>query len=180
MALSNVALFGGAFLTPVFVGRITYSIGWQWTFYFVAIFMAAALPFLIFFVPETAFRRPDYLNIDYNTDLDQPDDRPEHDDNSDVPSSTPVVHKELESSALHHRPFPQAEHEGISGQTEPRKKPFREQIRLFSGRKTDEQFFKLLLRPFPLFFHPGIFWVRFLLPRRKEIEGEGLPFRSID
>ena len=28
----------------------------------------------------------------------------------------------------------------------------------FNGRKTDESYWKLFLRPFPLFFHPTIFW----------------------
>lgn len=28
----------------------------------------------------------------------------------------------------------------------------------FNGRKTDERYLHLLLRPFALFFHPGILW----------------------
>ena len=31
-------------------------------------------------------------------------------------------------------------------------------LRIFNGRKTNESFFKLLIRPFPLFFHPAILW----------------------
>jgi MFS family permease len=65
MAFTNVALFGGSFLTPVTVGQITASLGWQWSFYFVSIFTAAALPFVVFFVPETAFRRAKHLNTDF-------------------------------------------------------------------------------------------------------------------
>ena len=34
----------------------------------------------------------------------------------------------------------------------------RENLALFNGRKTSTPFLKLLVRPFPLFFHPGIFW----------------------
>lgn len=58
MALSNLALFGGAFFTPVLVGKITSTIGWEWSFYLVAIFAGALLPLVFFFVPETAFTRP--------------------------------------------------------------------------------------------------------------------------
>lgn len=65
MAFSNVALFGGSFLTPVVAGKIAATMSWQWTFYFVAIFTGAALPLTFFLVPETAFRRPDYLNTDF-------------------------------------------------------------------------------------------------------------------
>jgi MFS family permease len=31
MAITNTCLFGGAFLTPVFVGMIAADIGWQWS-----------------------------------------------------------------------------------------------------------------------------------------------------
>merc|ERR1711881_390840 len=51
MALTNLAVFGGAFFTPILVGKITDSIGWEWSFNFVAIFAGVLLPFLIFFVP---------------------------------------------------------------------------------------------------------------------------------
>jgi len=31
MAITNTCLFGGAFLTPVFVGMISANMGWQWS-----------------------------------------------------------------------------------------------------------------------------------------------------
>lgn len=71
MAVSNVALFGAAFLTPVIVGKMTKTMGWQWSFYFVAIFLGASLPLTFFFVPETAFRRPGHLNTDFKRSGDQ-------------------------------------------------------------------------------------------------------------
>jgi MFS family permease len=146
MALSNVALFGGSFLTPVFVGKITATLGWQWTFYFVAIFTAVALPFMIFFVPETAYRRPDHLNIDYNVDAVPSYDGAglQESDNSD--SKLPLGHEQRQS-------------DDKEGRTVHREYSYWQTVKLFNGRKTDEDFWKLLLRPFPLFFHPGILWV---------------------
>jgi len=44
MALANFSLFGGAFLTPVIVGKITKELGWRWPFFLVAIFTGAMLP----------------------------------------------------------------------------------------------------------------------------------------
>jgi MFS family permease len=38
------------------------------------------------------------------------------------------------------------------------KATFVQSLALFNGRKTDESFWKLLLRPFPLFFQPAFFW----------------------
>lgn len=139
MAISNVALFGGSFLTPVFVGKITDTLGWQWTFYFVAIFTAVALPLMIFFVPETAYRRPDHLNIDYNVDA-----MPDY-NGAGLPDM-PLNHEQQQSDE---KEAPTVYREYSYWQT----------VKLFNGRKTDEDFWKLLLRPFPLFSHPGILWV---------------------
>ena len=135
MAFSNLALFGGAFLTPVVAGRMTATLGWQWTFYFVAIFMALFLPLIILFVPETAFVRDSRLNTDINTES----------------YSSPKEDTELHASDHI------AEHNSQPLMSSP---PVisRHNLRIFTGRKTDENYFRLLLRPFPLFFHPGIFW----------------------
>jgi MFS family permease len=136
MAFSNMALFGGAFFTPVLVGKITDSMGWQWSFYFVAIFTAILLPFVFFFVPETAYRRSDHLNTD-------------------------ITH--LRGVALQQSTMQQS-----SGSASPEEKPVQEPVREkvsfarslmpFNGRKTDENVFKLILRPLPLFFHPAVLW----------------------
>lgn len=153
MAVSNVALFGAAFLTPVFVGKITKSLGWQWSFYFVAIFLGASLPFMILFVPETAFRRPNYLNTDFKHTNSQSGSS-----DSNWPLSDPANEdaKEFTPGGLATRSTLRTE---VSAMVTPEKVSLWKSMRLFNGRKTDEHFFKLLLRPFPLFFHPGIFWV---------------------
>lgn len=152
MAVSNVALFGAAFLTPVVVGKITKSMGWQWSFYFVAIFLGASLPLMFFFVPETAFRRSDYLNTDFKRSGTHGESMESHvslggastDDTKELKPAPSVLNGSAKVEAA---------------VTVPGKHSFAQSLRLFNGRKTDESFFKLLLRPFPLFFHPGIFWV---------------------
>ncbi|CAG8099389.1 unnamed protein product, partial [Penicillium nalgiovense] len=148
MAVSNVALFGAAFLTPVAVGKITKSMGWQWSFYFVAIFLGASLPLMFFFVPETAFRCSDYLNTDFKRSGGQGESMESHVSLSGASNDDT---KEL-------RPGPNEGSKTEAATTVPEKDSFAQSLRLFNGRKTDERFFKLLLRPFPLFFHPGIFW----------------------
>ncbi|KAL8674675.1 MAG: hypothetical protein Q9168_000907 [Polycauliona sp. 1 TL-2023] len=117
MALSNLALFGGAFFTPVLVGKITQSIGWEWSFYMIAIFAGAMLPFIFFFVPETAFARPEHQSLEKG---------------------------DMDSKARN--------------DTSPPKATFVQSLRPFNGRKSDGNFFKLLLRPLPLFFHPAVLW----------------------
>lgn len=150
MAFSNVALFGGAFLTPVVVGKMTATLGWQWSFYFVSIFTAAALPFVFFFVPETAYRRAEYLNMDFSGDAQ----------NHGHGSQTGIVSSgdtRGSSENAQEKPHPSAGNEITNTTTS--EYSYWQTLRLFNGRKTDENFLKLFLRPFPLFFHPGILWV---------------------
>jgi MFS family permease len=175
MALSNVALFGGAFFTPVLVGKITKSLGWQWTFYFIAIFAGATLPFLFFFVPETAFRRPDHLNTDFHGDAERRRmlAETEETDRSEGPSSSHGIANEKDemdagnedstgqgdSANNEYSPANEVRDEECLRVEPVPKASFAQTLRLFNGRKTDESFFKLLLRPLPLFLHPGILWV---------------------
>lgn len=68
MAISKVALFGAAFSTPAVADKITHSIWWQWTFHLLAILLRrSAASEHIFLVPETAYRCPDELDIDFDT-----------------------------------------------------------------------------------------------------------------
>lgn len=137
MAFTNLAVFGGAFFTPVVVGKITYSIGWWWTFYLVAIFCAASLVGVIFLCPETAFRRDALLNTDIGT-AEADEDASRH------------THEEKAPAAPRH-------HHLAATPVRP-KKTYAQSLALFDGRKTDESFVKLLLRPFPLFAQPAFLW----------------------
>lgn len=142
MALTNVALFGAAFLTPVFVGMIAHNphLGWQWSFYLISIFMAAGFILIFFFVPETAFRRPDHCNIDRVTDA----------------YSRESLNSSHSESAPHSEKGDRAPMDPTPEPIPPKKSYARTLLPLSGTRLTDESFFKLLLRPFPLFLHPGI------------------------
>lgn len=156
MALSNVALFGAAFFTPVLVGKITHTLGWQWTFYFVAIFTVAGLPLMVFFVPEPAFRRADHLNTDFEGQAGRGG-------SNGIDSQLPLGGVSGDENAAEPKGPSAADAQGGPFKTGPHseippKDSYLKTLRLFNGRKTDENFFKLLLRPFPLFLHPGILW----------------------
>jgi MFS family permease len=120
MALATLCLFGGAFLTPVIVGKMTSTLGWQWTHYFVAIFAAVMLPLVVLLVPETAYKRD--ADLDTDTAMVSANDTPHHTSTAQAPMFSYAT------------------------------------LRPFNGRKTSTPFWKLLLRPFPLFLHPAIFW----------------------
>ncbi|KAL8856982.1 MAG: hypothetical protein Q9178_006387 [Gyalolechia marmorata] len=165
MALSNLALFGGAFFTPVLVGKITQTIGWQWSFYLIAIFAGALLPLLFFFVPETAFTRPEhrtpqglgedtlgFVNGQHEVHVSGEDK-----DIQTPDQSGPASFEKQDSHSQPRKASPP--YAGIPNvNTIPPKTTFIQSLRPFNGRKSDANFFKLLLRPFPLFFHPAVLW----------------------
>lgn len=164
MALTNLAVFGGAFFTPILVGKITHTIGWPWTFYLVAIFTGVCLPLVFFFVPETAFRRSAHLNTDMASSEDvrlyQKPDEHGHElqqKPADGPAEVPIS-TTGETIPEKHSAETGSQHVLNSHEANTPKASYRQMLLPFNGRKSDESYWKLLLRPFPLFFHPAIFW----------------------
>jgi MFS family permease len=155
MALSNFCVFGGAFLTPVLVGVITDRMGYQWTFYFVAIFAGIMLPLVILFVPETAFRREEKFDIDTMGNLLVLDGE-EMKIVENRGSSTTSAEHEAAGNTFEKGAGNSLDQQPVGGS--PRKATLLESMKPFNGRKTDERYLHLLLRPFSLFLHPGILW----------------------
>lgn len=158
MAFTNLAVFGGAFFTPIVVGRITKSMGWPWTFYFVAIFCALCLPAVFFLCPETAYRRESSLNLDL---LSSDGPTAVHHADVDVDAANVAGNDDPEKSGSASTPTAAPEQNRVSSGKAagvPAKATFSQQLALFNGRKTDESFWKLLFRPLPLFIHPAFFW----------------------
>ncbi|KAH7401780.1 MFS transporter-like protein [Phaeosphaeria sp. MPI-PUGE-AT-0046c] len=154
MAVSNFCVFGGAFFTPVIVGVISSTLGYEWSFYLVAIFTGAMLPAVYFLVPETTFVREEGWGVDSlgnlvgvemskkaGTESGIREEQEQLGENK-VPAST--------DSDDHHAP-------AASTTTYP-PFTFRSSIALFNGRKSTEPFLRLFLRPFALFLHPATVW----------------------
>jgi hypothetical protein len=157
MALTNLSVFGGAFFTPILVGKITHTIGWPWTFYFVAIFTGACLPLVIFLVPETAFRRSAHLN----TDLASTEDVQFYQETAETGHELQPTPGDGQAEAPQEKNSAEAGSQHIlNNQSEANipKASYRQMLLPFNGRKSDESYWKLLLRPFPLFAHPAIMW----------------------
>jgi len=159
MAFTNLAVFGGAFLTPVLVGKITHEMHWWWTFKLVAIFCGLCLPAVFFFCPETAFRRDAKLNTDMVASGNDPYRQAESVSSTDARASEspekPVTSAgTAPATGLDTEQAVQAN--GVRGVPQP--KSWKQKLALFDGRKTDDSYWKLLLRPFPLFIHPAFAW----------------------
>ncbi|KJZ73476.1 hypothetical protein HIM_07032 [Hirsutella minnesotensis 3608] len=151
MAFTNLAVFGGAFFTPVVVGKITEALGWEWSFNFVAIFMAIVLPAVFLFCPETAYRRESKLNIDSTVEEIK----------LNPPKSTPSPPTTVNEVPIQQSGFvlcPRSSAMQPIGNANTPKKTFVQSLSLFDGRKTDERYWVLLLRPFPLILNPAFIW----------------------
>ncbi|KAF2752910.1 MFS transporter-like protein [Pseudovirgaria hyperparasitica] len=149
MAVTNLALFGGAFCTPIIVGKMTATLGWDWPFYFVAILCGALFPVVIFFLPETSYRRDDNLNTDIGASEDHRNQDPTSYVSTNKTLNIPNDGNGNDSIAGHR-------HESASAA--PVERTYWRSLTPFNGRKTNEGYLRLLLRPFPLFFHPGVAW----------------------
>lgn len=155
MALSNLALFGGAFFTPVLVGKITNTIGWEWSFYLVAIFAGALLPLVFFFVPETAFTRPSnpYVEALQNGTSQLPSEYHEPiTANSSTYKTTPDTSNPNSFEKHDYKTSTQV------SASPSRRATYAQSLLPFNGRKSNDNFLKLVIRPFPLFLHPAVFW----------------------
>jgi MFS family permease len=158
MAFTNLAVFGGAFFTPILVGKITHTIGWPWTFYLEAIFCGVCLPAVIFLVPETAYRRTASLNTDMLSSDDihlYHNEKPESgltnsDDHQQI-NKGPAAVAELVNGTTTHKTR-------IEPGANTPKRSYLQSLSPFNGFITDDNFFAVLVRPFPLFFHPAILW----------------------
>lgn len=165
MAFTNLAVFGGAFFTPIVVGKITNTLGWWWTFYLVAIFCGVCLPCVFFFCPETAYRRDTALNLDM-LDHENPAAAKETNLATEDVEKRSSSNGEASATGLNGEPSQPTDIEGAANAPAPAranagprpKATFAQSLALFNGRKTDESYWKLLLRPLPLFLQPAFFW----------------------
>lgn len=161
MAFTNLAVFGGAFFTPVLAGKISVVIGWWWNFWFIAIFCFVCMVAVVLFCPETAYKRDESLNTDICAPADvsgnmsyaaelSAETTAETESGEAREASRDAADKEMK------RPdgWPTTSNLGAI----PPKQSWVQSMALFNGRKTDETFWKLLLRPLPLFFQPAFLW----------------------
>ena len=162
MALSNLSLFGGAFFTPVIVGKMTHSIGWEWTFWLVAIFAGVCFPLIFFFCPETAYPRgteegapipsdAQYHEFQILENLPNNDTNGSHTNTSSTTASEKPSppSSSLDKERLKPSPLPQ---------TTTKKSYLSTLSPIATTRLTSTPFLSLLLRPLPLLIHPAILW----------------------
>jgi MFS family permease len=141
-------MFGVSFFTPILTGLITDRMSWRWTFGFVAIFSGLLVPLILLFVPEHVFNRDAALARQSSFQMAQ---TPGPNRETPTSSSDENIIPHRHSQNVERDVWYSAHHSRGWG-------PFWRQLRLFTGRKSDEKLWKILLRPFPLYFHPAVLW----------------------
>src|SRR5579859_2805827 len=135
-----MSMFGVSFLTPILSGVITDRLSWRWTFGLVSIFAGLLVPFILLFVPEHAFNRDVALARDEKS---RPTQSP---DSAESVSTPPRQSVQMERD------------EWIATRQVRGWGPFWPSLALFTGRKSAESLWRILLRPFPLMLHPAVLW----------------------
>lgn len=159
MAVTNLALFGGAFVTPILAGKISHEMGVPWIFNLVAIFCALCLPVIILFVPETAYRRDPRLNTDMLAASESTQDVTltsglEPTTTNGNGTNGNEIEKSEDNTPSTDAAIPLYVYPGADTP----KHTFIQSLKPFNGTYTDMNLFKMFLRPFPLFLHPAILW----------------------
>ncbi|KAI0015275.1 major facilitator superfamily domain-containing protein [Xylariomycetidae sp. FL0641] len=143
IAIWNMFLLCGISGGSLISGYIIQNQGWKWTLIWCAILFGILLPFVIFFVPETAYRRS-----------------PER----DLVTSSSIENKATADQEKDSAVTEQRENQRMSSEagTSERKISYWHSLRLYSGIYTDTPLWKIFLRPMVVFWYPGVLWA-FLL-----------------
>ena len=132
IAIWNLFLLTGIAGGSLISGYIIQNLGYQWTFWICAILFGLAMFGIIFFVPETSYRR------------DSPGNVPSH-----VQEKLQVEHQEKDvEHALRD-----------NGNTvQYKKQSYLQSLRVYTGRYTRAPFWKIFVRPLIVFFYPAVLW----------------------
>jgi MFS family permease len=144
VSLYGLAVLGGNELGPMFSGFIVQALGMNWAFWIVAMFIAANLVSMFFFMPETKFigNRPSIPGI-RNV-------RPD-------PQSLSPTGPTSEGSVK------EEDHISVSESfTSVPKKTWSQELKFWSKGDPDVNLFHVFLRPFVLLAYPTVVWSCFV------------------
>jgi MFS family permease len=171
IAVWNLFLLTGISGGALVAGYIIELDGYQWTFGVCAIFFGVLMIAIVFFVPETVYRRnslvivpsPDnkgsekpHMELAHEHDVKYPEDKGTDDKGTAVPTAADTPALERGSGPLHYIFVGRADEDPMQ------KHSFFRSLRVFTGRHTHAKLWKVFVRPVILLFYPAVFWA-FLL-----------------
>ena len=136
LAIWNLFLLTGIAGGALISGYVIQDLDFRWTFWLCAILFGLCVLSVIFYVPETTFRRRKPHTIAHTNE--------KH-------SSTEAIDPEKEPSSTDLESSP-------SPTSTPRKMSYARSLRFYSGRYTSSPFWKIFLRPLIVFWYPAVLW----------------------
>ncbi|KAI3326795.1 major facilitator superfamily domain-containing protein [Xylariaceae sp. AK1471] len=144
IAIWNMFLLCGISGGALIAGYIIEDQGWKWTLIWCGILFGILLPLVIFFVPETAYRRQSYEERLMAARMND--------------SKQESLEKNGATVEQNEKPLVASE---TGTQTES-KDSFLRSLRFYSGVYTETPLWKIFLRPMVIFWYPAVLWA-FLL-----------------
>ncbi|KAL1893537.1 hypothetical protein Sste5346_006367 [Sporothrix stenoceras] len=146
LAIWHYALSGGNALGQVIGTAIFSAQGWRWPFIWACVVYTVYTIILFFTCPETTYSRAAQLDLDILEDIDD-----------DSGSERAIVRSGDEKTAS--SSVQDVSHDPEAAQpVAERKKTYRESLRVFNGRYSDESFWRALITPWSAFLLPAVSW----------------------
>jgi MFS family permease len=151
IAVWNLFLLTGISGGALVSGYIIEYDGYEWTFWVCAIFFGVLMFGIVFFVPETSYRRDAVVVVASHTGVDGDPEKP-----GVQPGHMKLGHEH----DLSHLPEGKNQHLSYSTSraAAEKKHTFIQSLRVFTGRYSYAPLYKVFTRPVVLFFYPAIFW----------------------
>jgi multidrug resistance protein len=158
IAFWNLCLLCGVNAGALIAGYIIQNLGWKWCFWICAILYGVLTVLIIFFVPETCYNRANGVAIQSTAGAIR-DDEAKGDDIHE----TEVVHLGAQYNSMrgpaHSEEASDVKLRATSSFNRciPLKMSYWRSLRVFSGRYSNAPILRVAVRPFIIFWYPGVF-----------------------
>jgi MFS family permease len=156
-AIFNLGVLGGINLASPIAGPIIQNHGWKVAFWIMGAFFAIQTILVFFFMPETAYHRPDVLNLDLGSHENINDAlkyEKEHERRNEVANEEDKV-TDTEGNAV---PGPSLRTPSVTSQ----KQSYLHELLPYSGYNSHDSIIKIMIRPFALLASPVVLWATLL------------------
>jgi MFS family permease len=154
-AIFNLGVLGGINLASPIAGTIIQNYGWKVSFWIMGGFCGAQTLLVFFFMPESAYHRPDVLNLDLGSHENVADAlkyEKEH-DHHDLDGAETVT--DAQGNVI---PGPAIRTPSIKSQ----KHSYLRELLPYSGYNSHDNIIKIMIRPFALLASPVVIWATLL------------------
>ena len=155
-AVFNLGVLGGINLASPIAGTIIQNHGWAVAFWIMGAFFAIQTLLVFFFMPESAYHRPDVLNLDLGSHENVNDAlkyEKEHDRQAEKSEDNEVT--DAQGNIV---PGPAIRNPSVTSQ----KQSYWHELLPYCGYNSHDNLLKVMLRPFTLLASPVVLWATLL------------------